>query len=169
MPRRSILTAKTRHQLFGIPEDPEQLTRFYTLTREDHDLIRTWRRDENRLGLAVHIALLRHPGQGWIYGATMPEPFIMWLSEQLAVSTIDLTEYARRRKINSDHHLLAIRHLALKPFRAEHSELAARLTSEAAFATDHGQDIMIALCEGLREQRLVLPGTNTLERLALQG
>ncbi len=28
---------------------------------------------------------------------------------------------------------------------------------------------MIALCAGLREQRLVLPGTNTLERLALKG
>ena len=68
MAKRSLLTAKTRHQLFGIPEDPEQLTRFYMLNREDHDLIRTRRRDENRLGLAVHIALLRHPGQGWIDG-----------------------------------------------------------------------------------------------------
>lgn len=43
MPRRPILTAKARHQLFGIPEDPEQLTQFYKLTREDHDLIRTRR------------------------------------------------------------------------------------------------------------------------------
>ena len=169
MAKRSLLTAKTRHQLFGIPEDPEQLTRFYMLNREDHDLIRTRRRDENRLGLAVHIALLRHPGQGWIDGTAIPEPFIMWLAEQLAVSTIDLTEYARRRKINSDHHLLAMRHLALQPFRAEHSALAARFASAAAFATDYGQDIMVALCAELREQQLVLPSTNTLERLALKG
>ena len=90
MARRSLLTAKTRHRLFGIPEEPEQLVRFYTLTREDHELIRTRRRDENRLGLAVHIALLRHPGQGWIDGMITPEPFIMWLAEQLAISTIDL-------------------------------------------------------------------------------
>lgn len=65
MARRSLLTARTRQELFGIPEDPKQLTRFYTLSRNDHGLIRTRRRDENRLGLAIHIALLRHPGQGW--------------------------------------------------------------------------------------------------------
>ncbi len=28
----------------------------------------------------------------------MPEPFIMWLAEQLAVSTIDLAGYAQRQK-----------------------------------------------------------------------
>lgn len=50
------------------------------LNREDHDLIRTRRRHENRLGLAVHIAQLRHPGQGWIDGTIMPEPFIMLLA-----------------------------------------------------------------------------------------
>lgn len=62
MARRSILTPKTRQELFGIPADPERLARFYTLNREDHHLIRTRRRNENRLGLGIHIALLRHPG-----------------------------------------------------------------------------------------------------------
>lgn len=40
MARRSLLTSKTRQELFGIPEGPKQLTRFYTLSREDHGLIR---------------------------------------------------------------------------------------------------------------------------------
>lgn len=90
MARRSLLAAKTRHELFGIPEDPKQLVRFYTLSREDHGLIRTRRRDENRLGLTIHIALLRHPGQGWLDGSVLPEPFIMWLAEQLALPDISL-------------------------------------------------------------------------------
>ncbi|MFV1590621.1 Tn3 family transposase [Phaeobacter sp. JH20_39] len=163
------MTAKTRHQLFGIPEDPEQLTRFYTLTREDHDLIRTRRRDENRLGLAVHVALLRHPGQGWMYGTVLPRPFIAWLSEQLAVSVIDLTAYAHHRKARSVHHQIAMTHLGLQPFLAGNMDAASSLAREAAFATDHGLDIMTALCAGLREQQLVLPSADTLERLALKG
>lgn len=169
MARRSLLTAKNRQELFGIPEGPKQLTRFHTLSREDHDLIRTRRRDENRLGLAIHIALLRHPGQGWIDGAVLPKPFISWLAEQLAMPNVDLTEYAHRRKINSEHHQVAMRHLGLYPFQATHFEIATQLARKAAFATDHGQDIVIALCSGLREQRLVLPSTDTLERIALKG
>ncbi|MFT6671218.1 MAG: TnpA family transposase [Afipia broomeae] len=108
MARRSLLTARTRQELFGIPEDPKQLTRFYTLSRNDHGLIRTRRRDENRLGLAIHIALLRHPGQGWLDGLVLPQSFIMWLAEQLAMRDIDLAEYTRRRKTKSEHHQIAI-------------------------------------------------------------
>lgn len=85
MVRRSLLTSSTRHDLFGISEDPEHLVRYYTLNREDHDLIRTRRRDENRLGLALHIALLRHPGQGWVEGIELPERFVTWLAELLAI------------------------------------------------------------------------------------
>ena len=73
----------------------------------------------------------------------------MWLAEQVAVASTDLIGHAQRRKINSDHHLLAVQHLALQPFRAEHSVIAAQLASEAAFATDHGQDIMVEWLEGL--------------------
>ena len=60
-------------------------------------------------------------------------------------------------------------HLGLRPFQAAHMETATLLAREAAFATDHGQDIMTALCTGLRKQRLVLPSTDTLERVALKG
>ncbi|PHQ82079.1 MAG: transposase [Thalassobium sp.] len=169
MARRSLLTARTRQELFGIPEDPKQLTRFYTLSRNDHGLIRTRRRDENRLGLAIHIALLRHPGQGWLDGSVLPESFIMWLADQLAMPGIDLVEYTRRRKTKSEHHQIAMSHLGLRPFQAAHLETATLLAREAAFATDHGQDIMTALCTGLRKQRLVLPSTDTLERVALKG
>lgn len=43
MARRSLLTARTRQELRGIPEDLKQRTRFYTLSRNDDGLIRTQR------------------------------------------------------------------------------------------------------------------------------
>ncbi len=169
MARRSLLTSSTRHDLFGIPEDPEHLVRYYTLNREDHDLIRTRRRDENRLGLALHIALLRHPGQGWVEGTEMSECFFAWLAEQLAIPNAGLDDYAVRRKTRSEHHQLAMRHLELVPFEATHFENTVMLATRAAFATDHGPRIMMALIAGLRKQHLVLPNTDTLERIALKG
>ena len=48
--------------MFGVPTDPDALARHYTLTRTDLDLVATRRGDANRLGFAVQLALLRHPG-----------------------------------------------------------------------------------------------------------
>ena len=169
MARRSLLTSSTRHDLFGISEDPEHLVRYYTLNREDHDLIRTRRRDENRLGLALHIALLRHPGQGWVEGIELPERFVTWLAEQLAIQSAGLADYSVRRKIRSEHRQLAMRHLELVSFEAAHFETAVNLATQAAFGTDHGPSIMLALIADLRKQHLVLPSTNTLERIVLKG
>jgi len=124
MVRRSLLTSSNCQDIFGISDDPEHLVRYYTLGREDHALIRTRRRDENRLGLALHIALLRHPGQGWVEGTEMPERFVAWLAEQLSVPNAGLADYAVRRKTRSEHHQLAMRHLELAPFEVTHFEAA---------------------------------------------
>ena len=65
MASRRLVPASVREALLGIPSDIASLERNYLLADDDLDLIGTRRRPENRLGLALHIALLRHPGQGW--------------------------------------------------------------------------------------------------------
>ena len=65
MSRRSLLSNASREALLRIPIEPDELARRYLFTPADHDLVRTRRRPEKRLGLAVHVSLLRFPGQGW--------------------------------------------------------------------------------------------------------
>ncbi|MCY4179384.1 MAG: DUF4158 domain-containing protein [Litoreibacter sp.] len=55
----------------------------YLLSPSDLELIRTRRRDENRFGLAVHISLLRHPGQGWRDGVVFPSTLLDLLGDQV--------------------------------------------------------------------------------------
>ena len=74
MASRRLVPASVREALLGIPSDIASLERNYLLADDDLDLIGTRRRPENRLGLALHIALLRHPGQGW-HDDTAPPPF----------------------------------------------------------------------------------------------
>ena len=62
MASRRLVSASARETLFGIPSDTASLERNYVLADDDLDLICTRRSAENRLGLAIHIALLRHPG-----------------------------------------------------------------------------------------------------------
>ena len=76
MTTRRLLPAAARETLFGIPSDIEFLEQNYVLADDDLDLIAKRRSAANRLGLAVHIALLRHPGQGWIDGGPLPEALV---------------------------------------------------------------------------------------------
>ena len=88
MPARRFLSSSIRETLFGIPFDTAALEQFYVLAEEDLALVRSRRKPENRLGLAIHLALLRHPGQGWQEGD--------WLARQppIGFKSLDLWLYA---------------------------------------------------------------------------
>jgi TnpA family transposase len=64
MPRRNLLSSEQRIRLFAIPTDPVEMARHYVLSSGDLAFIRTKRRPINRLGFAIQLCLLRHPGQG---------------------------------------------------------------------------------------------------------
>ena len=72
MAPRRLVPPSVRDTLLGIPSDTTSLERNYVLADEDLELIGTRRRAANRLGLAVHIALLRHPGQDWLADTHVP-------------------------------------------------------------------------------------------------
>jgi TnpA family transposase len=64
MSLRTLLSADQRARLFAIPTDSSEMPRHYIIGKEDMALIRTKRRSINRLGFAVQLCLLRHPGLG---------------------------------------------------------------------------------------------------------
>ncbi|WP_246175983.1 DUF4158 domain-containing protein [Roseovarius bejariae] len=117
---RRLFSSRAYAELFGVPIDSEALIRHYLLSGDDIDLIRTRRRAENHLGLAVHISLLRHPGLGWCEDLMPPAELIIWLAEQLQVDACSLGEYAVRRNTRHEHHALAMHHLDLSSFGPEH-------------------------------------------------
>ena len=130
MASRRLVPASVHESLLGIASDIGSLERNYVLPDEDLGLIATRRRPDNRLGLAVHIALLRHPGQGWLDGIELPAPLVAWLAEQIGVSSDALTRYGVREPTRSEHRRLAIHHLGLRVFvRAEHMRAAILLAA----------------------------------------
>jgi hypothetical protein len=115
MARRPLLTDEERRLLFGVPGDPDALARHYTFTRSDQDLVTGRRGAANRLGFAVQLALLRHPGMGL---AQMEEPIdalIGWLAAQLDIPATAFAAYAGRPQTMTDHALLLARTLGLQP------------------------------------------------------
>ena len=94
MASRRLVPASVREALLGIPSDIASLERNYLLADDDLDLIGTRRRPENRLGLALHIALLLHPGQGWHDDTEPPAPLVAWLAAQMLELETTLTDAA---------------------------------------------------------------------------
>lgn len=62
MPRRSILSAAERESLLALPDDQNELIRRYTFSESDLSVIRRHRGAANRLGFAVQLCYMRHPG-----------------------------------------------------------------------------------------------------------
>ena len=62
---RELLTSEQRQVLMQIPEDEWVLGTYYTFSKRDLEIINKRRREENRLGFAVQLAVLRYPG--WPY------------------------------------------------------------------------------------------------------
>jgi hypothetical protein len=64
MPRRTLLSAEARSRLLGIPTKHGEMVQHCVLDAADLALVRARHRAANRLGFAVQLCLLRHPGTG---------------------------------------------------------------------------------------------------------
>ncbi len=169
MTNRQLLTNDERQALLGIPLDPDGMARRFTLSGADRDLVVGRRRDANRIGFAVQLALLRYPGMALAQLAQPVEPLVQWLAGQLEISAAPFEEYARRPQTMTDHaHLLATI-LGLRASTNADIPMMIEAAARAACATDRGQPIATAVVAALRAACIILPAASVIERTAIAG
>lgn len=115
MAHRRLLIDEERQALLGIPLNTEGMARCFTLSRADQHLVAARRRDANRIGFAVQLALLRHPGIALAQLEQPVELLVRWLGEQLGISAAPFTRYARRPQTMTDHAQQLAMTLGLRP------------------------------------------------------
>jgi TnpA family transposase len=169
MARRNLLTRDERERLFEPRTDPFSIVRNYTLPAEDLEFIGNRRGVANRLGIAAHIALLRHPGFGLRTNDDLPHAVLKYLGSQLTVSPAAFADYGQRLQTRSDHAAMAAHYLGLRPFTRADIAHAIDIAARAAARSDRGETIARILMEGLRAERFVLPFPDTIERAGLAG
>ena len=167
MSRRSLLSTEQRTRLFSIPVDPAEMAKHYMLSAEDLALVRTKRRTVNRLGFAIQLCLLRHPGQGLGPGERPPEAMIVFVAHQLQISAAAFADYALRDQTRREHavelqHLLCLRSFRLADWRA-----CLQLGTDTAWATDRGEPIVEAMLAHLRAANVLVAAAMVLERIGL--
>jgi hypothetical protein len=169
MARRELLTDDERRRIFGVPETEADIIRHYTLSPVDLELTTDRRGSHNRLGFAVQLCLLRHPGFGLRAGESVPEALLSYLAHQLGVTPAAFRDYSRRAQTRLDHAGEISAHLGLRAFTHADVPLTLDLAAAGAWSTDKGEPIARGLVEGLRAAKLILPSADTIERVGLAG
>ena len=169
MARRQLLTDGERTALLGIPADPDALARLFTPSRADRALVAERRGDTNRLGCAVQLALLRHPGKALAYLDQPVDALVVWMARHLDIPAVAFAEYARRSQTMTDHaHQLAATLGLRVPTMADVPPMI-EAAAEAARGTDNGRPVAAAVIAALRSAHIILPGAAVIERIAIAG
>lgn len=169
MTRRQLLTDEERQALLGIPLDPDGMARRFTLSRADLDLVAERRRDANRIGFAVQLALLRYPGVALSQLEQPVEPLVQWLAKQLEIPTAPFSGYAQRPQTMTDHARQLASRLGLRSATVEDMPMMIEAAAQAAWSTERGQPIVAAVISELRGKSIILPAAGVIERTAIAG
>lgn len=167
MPRRSLLSVEQRACLLAVPDTPEAMARHYLLGPDDLALIRAKRRPGNRLGFAIQLCLLRFPGRALAAGEVPPTPMAAFVASQLGVAPSQLADYAQRDETRREHVGELQNYLHLHSFRLADWRACLREGTAAAWATDRGEPIVLAILAHLRAAGVIIPAVAVLERIGL--
>ena len=164
MPRRRGLTQAERAGLLAFPATVDELIRHYTFSEADLAVIRQRRGAHNRLGFAVQLCYLRHPGFALPPEGEPPSPLLEFISRQLRLDPALWRGYAQRPETRREHLAELQAWLNLRMFTLADYRRVIPPLAELARQTDRGLVLAEALVGWLREQRIILPALDVIER-----
>ena len=165
--RRQQLTETQIATLFDPATDPRELVRLYTLTETDLAMIRRCRGDHSRLGYALMLCYLRHPGRTLRTNERPPAALVSFVAEQIDVRPKAIDDYLASEQNRRRHAAELQERLRLRPFgKLAAAELAEALHSQAV-ENDRLFRLAELVMEECRRRRIVVPSPRRLERLCI--
>ena len=164
---KTILSPGQRAAIFDPPTEREGIERLYVLGPDDLAQVGRRRRGPNRIGYAVQLCYLRHPGRALAPGEIPSDVLLGALCEQLGGQSADFLAYANRAPTLPEHRAEIEALLGLRGFERADLRGMFAIGAEIATSTDRGAPIVAAMVDRLRLTRVVVPAASTLERVAL--
>ena len=165
MARRQQLSKAQVADLFDPPADRRELVRHYTLSGPDLAAVRRCRGDHNRLGYALMLCYLRHPGRALRAGERPPSALLNFVAEQIDVALDAMDSSASAERSRQRHSVECQNYLGLRPFgRRAAAELTDTLLAQA-IENDRLATLAELVMQTCRERRIVVPSPVAVERL----
>jgi TnpA family transposase len=169
MPRRRLLTPAERTGLLAFPTTDDEFIRHYTFSEPDLSAIRQRRGNHNRLGFAVQLCYLRYSGFVLPTDAEPPAPLLSIVSRQLRIEPDIWPQYAQRAETRREHLVELQAWLNLSSFATADYRRIVHQLAELARQTDRGIVLAEALVEMLRQQRIIMPALDVIERVCSEA
>lgn len=93
---RELLNKEQRNNFMKFPEKDNMIGSFYTFSKDDINIIKSHRRDENQLGFAVQLAVLRYPGWTYTSYENIPSNIVEYIAMQIKITPTALNHYGKR-------------------------------------------------------------------------
>ncbi|XZH53218.1 DUF4158 domain-containing protein (plasmid) [Clostridium perfringens] len=166
---RELFTKDQRNSFMKIPEDEFSIGSYYTFSKEDLEIIMKHRKEENQLGFAIQLALLRYPGWSYTSFKYIPENVIKYIAKQVGTVPKALKYYAKRENTIWNHIQEIRSHYGLNLFNSEIYEKTKLYLFNIATKNDDTLILMNRAIDYLREQKVILPAITTIEKLVWES
>ncbi|MGL4450003.1 MAG: DUF4158 domain-containing protein [Sarcina sp.] len=171
--RRELLTNNQRLAIMSISDNipADELTKYYTLSFEDIDLINNHRGDYNRLGFAIQLTILRHFGWSIFDFSAIPINIIKFVANQIDVDfslfNIYLIEIGKSTKSNHLNEICEI--FGYKKFDNLIKELIFNKALEKASVTNNGVYLVTKVINILKQDKIILPSIRSIEQIVWEA
>ncbi|WP_368659915.1 DUF4158 domain-containing protein [Bacillus toyonensis] len=166
---RELLTPEQRQAFMQISEDEWVLGTYYTFSKRDLEIINKRRREENRLGFAVQLAILRYPVWPYTHIKSIPDSVIHYISKQIGSTPSSLSLYPQRENTLWDH-LKEIRNeYGLVTFTLKEYRMTFKHLYQLALENGDAIHLLHECIDFLRKNKIILPAITTLERMVWEA
>lgn len=165
---RELLTKEQRKNFMKFPEDDWSIGSYYTFSKEDIEIIKKHRKEENQLGFAIQLASLRYPGWPYILNKTIPEIIVKYIAKQVDTVPRSLKFYSLREGTYREH-IKEIRDVCgYISFSQKEYELVSKYLTKLALENDDSIFLIDKCICFLRKNKIILPAITTIESLVWQ-
>src|SRR5277367_980575 len=168
MMRRQQLTETQIAALFEPSMEQRDLVRHYTLTETDLAMIRRCRGDHSRLGYALMLCYLRHPGRPLRTNERPPAVLVLFVAEQIDVRPGGIDDYLASEQNRRRHATELQDRLRLRPFGQHAAAELAEALHPQTLENDRLFHLAELVMEECRKRRIVVPPPRRLERLCIE-
>ncbi|OIJ09409.1 DDE transposase [Anaerobacillus arseniciselenatis] len=168
---KELLTLDQRNMFMSFPDDMTEhdMEMYYTFTSEDLAFINKHRRDHNRLGIALQLAVLRYPGWNLFQIKDIPSQILDYIAKQIDVSPQEYTQYAKRVATRNEHLEELRQHYGYQNLSFGTYRIIAQYTLQRALENGNTDYLIRLTIEELRRQKVILPAMTTIERIVWEA
>ncbi len=146
----------------------DDLTLYFHLEPSEIALITGQRRDENRLGFAAQLCIIKFMGylpDNWL--ATISKEAIEKIADQLGIPSHALSRYGNRTATKTEHLQAILKHLGFSKWAPIDLIPLEKWLVERALEHDKPTLLLDLACEKLILQKILRPTIGTLERIVI--